>query len=251
MLVDGVAGCQYRSEVIPAWHCGLFACKGAFLMTRLNIFTGYYGSGKTEIAINYALQLAKQNPRVCVVDLDIVNPYFCSRDVRDDLEAAGIRMISSNPAFSNVELGVVSPEVMAVFNDKNQEVVIDVGGDDLGALALGQFNRYFQMESYEVNLVINTHRPDTATEGDVKDCLTRIQGASRLKVTHLIANTNLSYETTVADVLEGDTFVAELADKWGIPHRFTVCRRDLSAEVTQSARGEVFPIDIFMKPPWM
>lgn len=220
-------------------------------MTRLNIFTGYYGSGKTEIAINYALQLAKQSPRVCVVDLDIVNPYFCSRDVRDRLEDAGIRVISANPGWANVELGVVSPEVMAIFNDKSQEVVIDVGGDDLGALALGQFNRYFQQEPYEMNLVINTNRPDTSTVEEVEDCMTRIQGASRLKVTHLIANTNLSFETTAADVLRGDAFVAALEQKWGLPYRFTACRSDLVDEVIPAARGDVFPIDIFMKLPWM
>ncbi|MBS5824817.1 MAG: P-loop NTPase, partial [Clostridium argentinense] len=99
-------------------------------MSRIRIFTGHFGSGKTEIAINYAINLAKEGRKVAIVDLDIVNPYFCVRDLKTELEKYNIRVISSNPEFVNAELMVVPAEVLSVFNDKSYDVVFDVGGDD-------------------------------------------------------------------------------------------------------------------------
>lgn len=113
-------------------------------MKRLTLFTGHFGSGKTEIAINYARKLKEEGTeRVTLVDLDIVNPYFCSRDIADTLSDQGIRVISQNRHWSNAELMVVTPEVLSAFNKKDHSVVLDVGGDDMGAVALGQYNRFF------------------------------------------------------------------------------------------------------------
>ena len=215
------------------------------------MFTGHFGSGKTEIALNYALWLASQQKRVCLADLDIVNPYFCSRDVKEVLEQNGIRVISAETSLSNAELSVIPPEINTVFNDKTYEVVMDVGGDDLGAVALGQFGRHFRAEPYDMYFVINQHRPLTATKEAVLDYMNQIQAASRLRVTHLVSNTNMSLETTVADVLAGDQFVAEIADKLQLPHAFTVCTSNLRSEVTGKTKAPVFGIQIFMKPPWM
>lgn len=220
-------------------------------MSRIQIFTGHFGSGKTETAINYALRLAEERTGVSLVDMDVVNPYFCSRDVAEDLDRRNVRLISSQRKLANAELGVVSPEVMAAFNDKSLHVVVDVGGDDLGAVALGQFNRYFRSEPYEMYFVVNKRRPATSTQRGVVDCIARVEEASRLKVTHLIANTNMSYETTATDVLEGDAFVTELADALNLPHLYTVCRRDLLDQIEDKVRGQVLAIDIHMKVPWM
>lgn len=229
------------------------------MMARIRIFTGHFGSGKTEVALNYALQLAQENEQhreeegkqVCLVDLDVVNPYFCSRDAAQLLQQHGIRLISARPSLSNAELSVISPEVMAIFNNPGYDVVLDVGGDDIGAIALGQFNRYFRAEPYDMYFLINTKRPLTAEREGVITYLRSIEAASRLKVTHLIANTNLSYETTPEDILAGDKFVFDLAQEIHIPHRYTVCLNRVRQELEGRVHGELFGIETYMKTPWM
>ncbi|GAA0177861.1 hypothetical protein SH2C18_10090 [Clostridium sediminicola] len=219
-------------------------------MSRIKIFAGHFGSGKTEIAVNYALNLAASGKKVAIVDIDIVNPYFCVRDLRDMFKEKGIRVISSNPEFVNAELMVVTAEVNAIFNDKSYEVVIDVGGDDLGAVVLGQYNRFFKNEDYEMYLVVNNNRPQTDNEDSTEEYLRNIEKASRLKITHLISNTNLSYETTSEHIIKGEKVIKQLSEKLNLPHKYTVVRRDLADEVKNIVKGELYPIDIFMKKPW-
>jgi len=219
-------------------------------MSRIRVFAGHFGSGKTEISINYAINLAKAGHKVAIVDIDIVNPYFCVRDLRTMLEEYGIKVIASNQDYSNAELAVVPPEVRAVFNDKSYEVVIDVGGDDLGAKVLGQYNRFFREEAYEMYFVINNNRPFTPNAQGVIEYIDEIERSSRLKITHLISNTNLSYETTAKDILNGDKIVSKLASDLKIPYKYTVCSKELEEEIKGKVQGEVLPIDIYMKPPW-
>jgi len=219
-------------------------------MSRIRVFTGHFGSGKTEIAINYAINLAKGGSKVAIVDMDIVNPYFCVRDIKDYLEKEGIKVISSNPKFSNAELMVLPPEVLSAFNDKSYEVVIDVGGDDIGAVALGQYNRYFKEEPYDMYFVINNNRPMTEDFLSTEEYMINIEKSSRLKITHLISNTNLSNETDVQDVLHGDKVVSELSKQLNIPYKYTVIRKDLEDEARGKVAGKLFPINIYMKKPW-
>lgn len=220
-------------------------------MSNIRIFTGHFGSGKTEIAINAALDLKSKGKKVTIVDIDIVNPYFCVRDLKKELEEKGIKVVCSNPEYVNAELMVVPSEVMTAFNDDNDhEVIIDVGGDDQGAIALGQYNRYFRQYGYQMYFVINNNRPLTKESEDTEEFIRDIEIASRLKVTGLIANTNLSYETEIHHVLEGHEKTMELSKKLNITYKYLTCRKDLVEEIRDKVNVEVYGLDIFMKPPW-
>ncbi|KRQ87172.1 hypothetical protein ABG79_00970 [Caloramator mitchellensis] len=219
-------------------------------MSRIRVFTGHFGSGKTEIALNYALKLNEEGKKVAIADLDIVNPYFCSRDQEKFLEEKGIKLIATPKEFSNAELGTVPLNTLAVFNDKSYEVVLDVGGDDQGAVALGQYNRYFREEDYDMYFVINTTRPLTSDVDSIIQYIDEIQRASRLKVKYLISNTNLSYETDVDMIAEGYKTTKEVSEKTGIPIAFVSVREDLISKLPNDIDAEVFPLKIFMLPPW-
>ncbi len=150
----------------------------------------------------------------------------------------------------NAELMVVPGEVMAVFNDKSYEVVMDIGGDDQGATVLGQYNKYFNEEEYDMYFVVNNNRPLTSNEKETEEYIKSIEIASRLKVKYLISNTNLSYETTVEHILKGDEIVLELSKKSNLPYKYIVCKQDFVNDIKDKVHAEIFPIDIYMSPPW-
>jgi hypothetical protein len=218
---------------------------------RLRIFTGHFGSGKTEISINYAVKLAKQNKSTCLVDLDIVNPYFSVREVREKMESLGIRVVAPSIEITTAELSTVPAEVLTVFNKKSYDVVLDVGGDDTGAVALGQYNRYFREEPYDMFFVINTNRPFTSDADGICEYINSIERASRLKVTYLINNTNLSYETDIGDVLKGQEIINEVSKKLNLPIRYTCIREDLADRLPEGMLGEVMKLKLYMKPEWL
>jgi hypothetical protein len=218
---------------------------------RIRVFTGHFGSGKTEISINYAIRLAEKKKTTCIVDLDIVNPYFSVREVGEYLESLGIKVVSPSKAVTTAELSTVPPEVLTVFDDKRQEVVLDVGGDDLGAVALGQYNRFFRQEPYDMYFVINTNRPFTSTVDGIIEYVDSIQRASRLKVTYLINNTNMSYETSAEDVIRGQRIIREASERLGIPVRYTCIREDLAQKLPEDVLGDLFTLKMYMKPAWL
>lgn len=218
---------------------------------RIRVFTGHFGSGKTEIALNYALKLKETGKNVCIADLDIVNPYFCTRDEEKFLLEKGIKLVATPKEMANAELGTIPLNTLTVFDDKSNEVILDVGGDDQGAVALGQYNKYFKAEDHDVYFVINTTRPFTKDEEGVVQFMKEIEGASRLKVKYLINNTNLSYETTPELILEGQKVVDKVSQMTGIPVRYTAIMENLVSEFkAEDISGEILPLKIFMLPPW-
>lgn len=215
---------------------------------RITLFAGHYGSGKTNIALNYARWLRRISPgRIAVADLDIVNPYFRTKDSEAELAAEGIGLVVSGFANSNVDFPALPKETYALVADRETRVVVDVGGDDRGALALGRYVDDIRASGdYEMLAVVNASRPLTRTPEDAVGTLREIESACALPFTGIVNNTNLGQETTAADVAESLLYADGVAALMGLPLRFTCCAAPLADELASLLPPErlIFPLII-------
>jgi len=185
---------------------------------RLTLFAGHYGSGKTNIAVNYALCLAGEGKPVCIADLDIVNPYFRTKDSAKELEAAGISLISPKFANTNVDLPALPAEAYRLVEDKSVFGVMDIGGDDRGAYALGRYTPFIREENdYRMAFVANCYRPLTRTAVEAVEVMREIEAACGLHFTCIINNSNLGTETTAQTVADSLEFIDQLCELSGLP----------------------------------
>ncbi len=180
-------------------------------MKKTNIFVGHYGSGKTEVAVNFAIK----NKVDVIADLDTVNPYFRTNDVKKHLENNNIRVVSPCYAGTNVDIPSLPPEIYSLFSGETK-AVLDVGGDDDGAAVLGRFKGYLKEDETDVFFVINVYRPETDSVDKIIDMINLIEEASRLKVTALINNSNLMELTSYENIKKGEKIVRETSEKTGI-----------------------------------
>jgi len=200
---------------------------------RLTLFAGHYGSGKTNIAVNYALALAKEGKKVCIADLDIVNPYFRTADSAAVLEAAGIDLISPKFANSNVDLPALPAESYRLVQDKSAYGIMDIGGDDRGAYALGRYVPFIKEEgNYRMIFVANMYRPLTATPEDAMEVMREIEAACGLAFTDIVNNSHLGSFTDLQTVLDSQGYIQKLCDLSGLPLYMTTVRADLAKEVS-------------------
>ena len=185
---------------------------------RLTLFAGHYGSGKTNIAVNYALKLAREGKKVSVADLDIVNPYFRTKDSEAELRTEGIELISPQFANSNVDLPALPAESYRLIQDKSVFGIMDIGGDDRGAYALGRFVPSIKEEGdYRMAFVVNCYRPLTSTPEDALEIMREIEGACGLKFNCIVNNSNLGEETVPGVVLDSLEYIEKLCRLTGLP----------------------------------
>ena len=195
---------------------------------RIVLLSGHYGSGKTNIAVNLALRMKAAREKVAIADIDIVNPYFRTKDSQAELEKAGIRRICSDFAGSNVDLPALPQDVYAITDEPDLFSVIDVGGDDRGALALGRWRDAILRENdYEMLFVVNRFRPLTADALSTIEVMREIELASGMPFTAVVNNSNLGEETTVRDVLNSRDYAAEICERTGLPLKMTAVREEL------------------------
>lgn len=214
---------------------------------RVILLSGHYGSGKTNIAVNLSLYLKKFRERVTLADIDIVNPYFRSRDSAADLEAAGVRLISSAFASSNVDLPALPQDVYAITDDRGMTAVIDVGGDDRGALALGRWrDAILEENDYEMLLVINRFRPLTRDAASTLEVMQEIEAAARMRFTAVVNNSNLGNETTAETVLSSQDYAASVCQATGLPLKMTTVRADLLPAL-EGRIDNLFPLELQAK----
>jgi len=194
---------------------------------RITILCGHYGSGKTNIAVNMAFDLKKRYNKVSIADLDIVNPYFRTKDSRDELEAANIKLISSEYAGTNVDIPALPAEMYSLTDDKSTMALLDIGGDDRGALALGRLApQILEENNYEILAVINMYRPLTPDAESTAEVLYEIERAMGMRFTGVINNSNLGEATEAKDVLDSVQYADAVCKRLSLPlYATTVCSR--------------------------
>lgn len=199
---------------------------------RLTILCGHYGSGKTNIAVNMALDLRDQRDNVAIADLDIVNPYFRSKDSEDEFREKNIRLICSDFASSNVDLPSMPADLYAITDDRDMSVIMDIGGDDRGAYALGRLRDAILAENdYEMLMVINKFRPLTPDAPSTIEVMREIEWACGIPFTGVINNSNLAGETEAEDVLGSMEYAEEVCELSGLPLVLTTVEERLYDEL--------------------
>ncbi|MFN2186476.1 MAG: hypothetical protein ACK2UU_21040 [Anaerolineae bacterium] len=203
------------------------------------IFTGRFGSGKSETAINYAISLGRRLPRgegapgsdkgrpvgAVLIDLDIVTPYFRSRETADRLLKLGVRVVAPSVIGQHLDTPAITPQILGAIQQSDLPVVLDVGGDKQGARALGQFSTAISQGGYTMHFVVNPYRPFTDTLAGVRSSIAEIEASSRLQVSSLVSNPNLIGETTVEQILQGHAQIERYGQALGLPIAFVCVER--------------------------
>ena len=211
---------------------------------RLTLFAGHYGSGKTNIAVNYALHLAGEGKSVCIADLDIVNPYFRTKDSAKVLEEAGVHLISPQFANTNVDLPALPAEAYRLVTDKSGYGIMDIGGDDRGAYALGRYvPSILEENDYRMIFVANCYRPLTRTPEEALEVMREIEEACGLKFTDIVNNSNLASETTAETVLDSVSYVEKLSRLSGLPVFATTAMASV-APALEGKLPDVLPLQL-------
>ena len=217
-------------------------------MKRVNLFLGHYGTGKTNIALNFAL-MVKNN--VIVYDLDIVNPYFRTLDGKDILEENNIELIASDYANTNVDCPAMNPECYRMVREKDKIAVVDVGGDDRGAYALGRFRKEILEENnYDMFLIINKYRFETRTPEETLEIMKEIEEVAGIKFTAIINNSNLGKETTRQTILDSLEYAKEVSKLTGLEVKYTSVRSDLVKEVSDVI-DNIIPLNLINYGLWV
>lgn len=211
---------------------------------RLTLFAGHYGSGKTNIAVNYAIHLARAGKSVCIADLDIVNPYFRTADSAKDLKDAGVTLISPQFANSNVDLPALPAEAYRLVQDRSIYGVMDIGGDDRGAYALGRYVPAIRQENnYRMVFVANACRPLTRTPEEAMEVMREIETACGLAFTDIVNNSNLGPETTAQTLLDSLDYIEKLSRLSGLPV-FCHTAQSAVAQELSSKLTNIFPLQL-------
>lgn len=221
-----------------------------YKLKRICVIIGHYGSGKTNFAVDLAIKSADSGYKTNIVDLDIVNPYFRTADFKNMFENKGISMTSSVYAVSNLDIPAITFDLNSVVSD-NQNVIIDVGGDDAGAVALGQFKSVFDKfkEETDVLYVINKYRNITEQPQKELNLLRDIESISRLKATAVINNSNLGAETNIETVMNSLDYAKKTAALCGLELKFTTYPDWINPAVLTNDVNFI-PVKRYVKPVW-
>ena len=216
------------------------------------IIVGAYGSGKTEVAINLALAMKRRGTEVRLADLDLVNPYFRSREARHTLRSRGIDVVLPAEQYMHADLPILTPEVSGMLKKPTGLILLDVGGDDVGATVLAALADFLEGKTPEVLQVINPNRPHTDTVDGCLKMRQEIEKSAKLRITGIVGNANLMEATQEQDILDGYDFVSRVAQAAGISLRFVTVPAALLTQMDKrSIQCPVLAVNRQLVPPWM
>jgi hypothetical protein len=217
----------------------------------ISIFTGRFGTGKTEVAINYALTLAGLDNSVRLTDMDVVTPYYRSREMTETLEQKGVEVVSPSEFTRDVHLPAVSARIWGTLQGADGHTVMDVGGDSQGSRAIGQFKAIIERSGYVMYLVVNPYRPFNATVERIAETREDVEANTRLQVGALVSNPNLIAETTPEIVEKGHLLVERASDELGLPVAFLCMEERLLADGIEDRYARpILPLTRHFRPPW-
>lgn len=216
---------------------------------RLTVLVGHFGSGKSEVALNLAMAFGKRGMPFSLADLDVVDPYFRSRECRQMIEENGGKLICSSQSCIDADVPSLPPEVMTLFDNKDRYGILDIGGDASGARVLARYRRYIREESARVLCVVNANRPLTDTAEKAETYIRSIERASGLRIDGIVNNTHLCSQTELQDIREGARMAEALSATTGIPVVCHAVSRALAADAAREL-DPVFPMEIYLKKPW-
>ncbi len=208
---------------------------------RISILAGHFGSGKSEIAVNYAMSLARSGVPVSLVDLDVVKPYFRSRSARDELARAGVELVAPSGDNYYADLPIIIPRVRGLCMDRSRRIILDLGGDDVGARVLGSLSDVVDPGQVETAAVVNFRRPLTPDPAAAVAMIRGIEGSARLRVDGVISNTHLMQDTTPEIVRAGYALAVETARMIGTKV-MAVC---VPSVIKDDFRADDFDCEIF------
>lgn len=217
--------------------------------------TGALGSGKTEWVLNLALGFSGLGEKVTIADIDIINPYFCIRQVTEKLERKGFRIITTPENARWSDMSVVSPVVTRALAEDDGRLLLDIGGDAEGALALKQFEPDIKKAGYLLILVVNAFRPQTSTVEGIEKMLRKMEGICGLSVGALVSNSHLMDETSAEDCVRGLETVCAAGEKLGLPVLYAGVHPDLRSEAAELLKSRtisvpLWPLSRYMMLPW-
>ena len=219
--------------------------------SRITVIAGHYGSGKTEFAVNLAYHENAHCDNVILADLDIVNPYFCSREQEISLKEIGIDVIAPSIQCRLSDVPALPADIAKIFSPNSSRCIIDVGGDGAGAKVLSRYMPQLSACGYDMWMVLNANRPQTATVESALEYIDTIQSASRLKINGIVNNTHLCEATTAAEVIKGSELAKSVCKASGLPFICSTAPKAIEADLSQNDFEEpLFFIDIHMKKPW-
>ena len=218
---------------------------------KLIVVIGAYGSGKSEYSINLAKEFRAERKEVILVDLDVVNPYFRSRDVREKFEQFGIEVIAPEGENKYADLPMLSPRIMGAVEHDDKNVILDVGGDPAGCRTLARYIPAIQNRGYEMQLVINTKRPFTSNKMEIIEMIDMLEDASKLKVTEFICNTNLMEFTTEEIVADGIQIIEKTAQEKIIKFEKYLVLDKFADKISENISGKKkIVMNYFLNKPW-
>lgn len=218
---------------------------------RIRIICGHYGSGKTEFAVNYSLALKASQNKVAIADMDVVNPYFRSREKAEFLREKGIKVIYSSLDGTALDLPAISGEVGTLIVGNEWNLILDVGGDNVGSRALSSQSQEIKTDDYDMFFVINAYRPETQNAIDVISHLQAIENTTGMKVTGLINNTHMMKNTTLEDVLFGQKVSEEVSKKLNLPIKYISCIEEVAKQLPQKLKDICIVTSLIMREDWM